>query len=832
MSRAQGERRNTRLTGDGEDRMTYDQLQRGSTRSQRSRLAAIRVSDLLRHCTFRQLLAIILWCPWLSGSVTAVERTIDFDRDIRPIFAQNCLVCHGPSESEAGLRLDSQEGATTRLESGMRAVVPRRAAESELLTRVTSQDPDSRMPPEGDGLSSAEVSKLRRWIDEGANWQSHWAYRPLTTAPIPTPSNQSWSFEPLDEFVLDRLENANIEPSAQATRFQLLRRLYLDLIGLPPSWPDVRRYVHDRRPDADERVIDRLLASPQFGERWGRHWLDKARFADSDGYEKDNVRPHAWRYRDWVITAINEDMPFDRFTICQLAGDLLPDASPDQLLATAFHRQTLTNTEGGTDQEQWRVAAVMDRAETLGTVWLGLTVGCARCHSHKYDAIAHREYYQLYGYFNNADETTAELPTSKAAQLDFKETESRYVAKIRSLESKLARARDSTESADFESLKKQLDEAKQKAPKSPKLTVRVITERMKDRRMTHVLRRGDFREPLDSVEPGTLSTLPPLQIPDDGRRSSDRLDLARWLVSGKNPLPPRVLVNHLWRNMFGEGLVRTMNDFGVRGERPTHPGLLDYLAGEFVRLQWSRKTLIRRIALSATYQQRSTHRPELAEVDPTNRLLYRQNRFRVEAELIRDSALAVSGLLVERIGGPSVFPPIPDSITALTYNSSFQWKTSTNGDQYRRELYTFFKRTAPHPNLITFDCPDSNVTSVERDRSNTPIGALVVMNNPIYFEASRALAGRLLMQEAVDDATRIRHAVRMVLGRESRGGEVSVMQGLLDDNRRWYADHPAEAELAIAKVAKRNSATPLVDEAAWVALARCLLNLDEFVTRE
>ena len=788
----------------------------------------------MHDTTARRTAAVFRWsfCFVLGGlcPANANERTSDFDRDIRPIFAQNCLLCHGPSESEAGLRLDSRTAATQRLESGATAVVSGDPSASELLIRVLSRDPDQRMPPEGEPLSPEQISKLRRWIAQGANWQIHWAYRPLESGPLPIPSLRSWSRDPLDTFVLFGLEQHGLDPSTAASRTLLFRRLSLDLIGLPPAWSQLVRYVDDGRPDADERVVDRLLASPHFGERWGRHWLDKARYADSDGYEKDNVRPLAWRYRDWVIGAINDDMPFDRFTICQLAGDLLPAASQQDRLATAFHRQTLTNTEGGTDKEQWRVAAVMDRTETLGTVWLGLTVGCARCHSHKYDAITHREYYELYAFFNNGEETKAEVSASRASHLDFAARQARHAAAVETLESRLETARKGAASAEVMALEKQLAEEKEKSPKSPELAVRVISERSQEPRTTHILRRGDFREPLEKVQPGTLSTLPP--ISREANATQGRLQLARWLVGGENPLPPRVLSNHLWRNMFGEGLVRTMNDFGVRGERPTHPRLLDYLASEFVSTGWSRKTLVRRIALSATYRQRSVHRPELADLDPTNRFLYRQNRFRVEAEVIRDSALAVSGLLVKRIGGPSVFPPIPESITDLTYNSSFRWNTSTGGDQYRRELYTFFKRTAPHPNLITFDCPDSNVTNVHRDRSNTPTGALVVMNNPIYFEASRALAERLLAQGSVDDQARIRHAVRIVFGREPTPEELSVMQDLLHDNRRWYSGHADQAALTVGAENRPRGSERVVESAAWVAVARCLLNLDEFVTRE
>ncbi len=536
----------------------------------------------------------------------------------------------------------------------------------------------------------AKSKNCKQWVAGGARFEQHWAYRPFDPGPPPAVQDPSWCRNVIDRYVLARLERQGVTPSPEADRYTLIKRLYYDLLGLPPSMREADAFADDESPAAYTQLVDRLLSSPHFGERWGRHWLDKARYADSDGYEKDNPRPDAWRYRDWVLNAINRDLPFDRFTVEQLAGDLLPDCDEMARLATAFNRQTLTNTEGGTDQEEFRVAAVMDRTETLGTVWLALTVGCARCHSHKYDTITQDEYYQLFAFFNNGDETTIEVAAS--------------------------------------------------ATSDEKMSVRVISQRTAEPRTTHVLHRGDFLQPSHAVQPDALSALPKLQARQEDSDSPDRLDLARWLVSGNNPLPARVAVNHLWSQLFGEGLVRTMNDFGIRGESPTHPRLLDWLARSLIENHWSRKQLIRTIALSSTYRQSSRHRPQLADVDATNRLLHRQNRFRVEAEIIRDVTLAASGLLSGRIGGPSVFPPIPPSITDLTYNSSFKWETSEGEDRYRRGLYTFFKRTAPHPNLTTFDCPSSNVTTVRRQRSNTPIGVLVLLNNEVYAEAARAMA--------------------------------------------------------------------------------------------
>ena len=738
--------------------------------------------------------------------------TVDFTRDIQPLFAKHCLLCHGPDAAQGGLRLHTEAAASAELESGAHGIMPGRPGASEVLARVRSHDPLLQMPPEGDRLTAAEIKTLEAWIAQGAPWDVHWAYRPLSDAPPPEVPEASVtsSVTPtaIDRFVLARLAEAGVNPSPEADRTTLIRRLFYDLVGLPPEPAEVDAFVADTSADAYEQLVDRLLASPHFGERWGRHWLDKARYADSDGYEKDNHRPDAWRYRDWVIRAINDDMPFDQFTIAQLAGDLLPDATPEQQLATAFHRQTLTNTEGGVDREQFRVAAVMDRTETLGTVWLGLSVGCARCHSHKYDQITQREYYALYAFFNNADEVEAQLPEERLA-----------AAAAEAPEPAAAEVSEPTSAEDASS--------PEAAPTT--VPVRVVRERVENRRPTHILRRGEFKQPLDAVSPATFTTLPPLR-PRDGNETPDRLDLARWLVDGSNPLVPRVAANHIWKHLFGEGLVPTMNDFGVRGDPPSHPALLDFLARRLIDSGWSRKALIKEIVMSATYRQASRHRPELADIDPTNRLLHRQNRFRVDAEIVRDISLAAAGLLSTKLGGPSVFPPIPQGVTDLTYNSSFQWKTSEGDDRYRRGLYTYFKRTAPHPNLITFDCPDSNVSNVARDRSNTPIAALVTLNNATFVEAAQALAQQVLSEPDVADSERLILAVRRCIARAPTPGEMADFAALLTTSRTWYAEHPDEATHLIGD--RPAPGMSPAENAAWITVVRIILNLDEFLTRE
>ena len=836
---------------------------------------------------------LIAACLIVSSVATADDANpIDFARDIKPILQARCYECHGAETQEAGLRLDFSKRALAGGDSG-KAIVAGKSGESPLVHRIAGNDPEKIMPPDGEPLSAEQVTLITAWIDQGASWpesadeaagirSTHWAYQPLADVAPPL-IDDAWIQSPIDAFVLAKLREQGIEPSPAADRRMLIRRLSLDLLGLPPEPEAVEAFVNDSSPDAYENLVDSLLASVHFGERWGRHWLDMARYADSDGYEKDNPRPDAWRWRNWVIDAVNADMPFDQFTIEQLAGDLLPDADPMQRLATAFHRQTLTNTEGGTDQEQWRVEAVFDRVETTGAVWLGLTVGCARCHTHKYDQITQREYYELFAFFNNGDETTAEIPISpleveryqrekpphdamlaeaeKALADAFASATERYAAwekqtneaiaaatpdtKLDSIAPKAVRAILAVEAdkrtdeqktairdhfartdAELTPLKTKLDEVRAAAPKSPYVNARIIAQRTEKPRTTHVLRRGDFLSPLEPVDVGTLDVLPEMTAGAD----SPRLALARWLVSTENPLTPRVTVNHIWMHLFGTGLVRTVNDFGVRGEQPTHPELLDWLAREFPRLGWSRKALIKEIVMSSTYRQASTHRLDLAEIDPENRLLARQNRFRIEAELIRDLSLAASGLLSRKVGGPSVFPPLPPDVAALSYANNFKWTASEGEDRYRRGMYTFFKRTAPHPNLVAFDCPDANTATIARATSNTPLQALTTLNEVTFVEAAEAFAKRLLSISAETDAARIGLAFEIALSRSPSDAETDQVTELLAAARGWFGVHPDEAQ-ALTSQHRADGATP-AEAAAWTVVARTLLNLDEFITRE
>ena len=1005
-----------------------------------------------------------------------------FEKEIRPLLKSKCYQCHGPEKQKGGLRLDHRVAAMKGGDSGL-ILVPHKSADSEIYQRVTSEEEAEKMPPAGSKvppLTAAETASIRRWIDTGAEWPSdeptvtklksnHWAFQTIRRPEVPQALHPELVHNAIDAFVQSKLDGKKISPAPEADKYTLIKRLSYDLLGLPPTIAEVDAFVRDLSPNAYEKLVDRLLASPHFGERWGRHWLDMARYADSDGYEKDNPRPNAWRYRDWVIHAINSDMPFDQFTVEQLAGDLLPNATMDQRLATAFHRQTLTNTEGGTDKEQFRVEACVDRVNTTSAVWLGLTAGCAQCHTHKYDPITQAEYYQLFAFFNNGDETDLEVPMSEKAVTEFKVKNAESTKKIQQQERKVAgrrseitanlagyearlvarlkaapedpaqyhpvevtsalsfyggklvkqpdgsfRQEGTTPTADmypvifktdarnitgikielipdeklpnrgpglatdgtcvisevrlyvnnkedFEpplertklilaqgdvsseqylpmsaidgnegtgwksasgtaqrqglvvitekpvdfagttwikviisqqhgssanigrfrmlvrtgrdlgetlgagitealalapdnrtpeqrrklveflleedemgaKLLRELKTLKQEAPASPYMKAAVITQRGKQPRVTHVLRRGDFLQPGQEVPAETLAVLNDLKPRDSTKKTgklADRLDLARWLVDPANPLTARVTVNHFWAKLFGRGIVFTVNDFGVRGDKPSHPELLDWLATELQRLKWSRKAILKTMVMSQTYRQSSVQRAELAEMDPQNNLLARQNRYRVEAEIVRDLSLGVSGLLSHKVGGPSVFPPMPADVAAISYANNFRWKDSPGEDRYRRGMYTFFKRTAPYPSLTTFDCPDFNLACVERGRSNTPLQALTTLNNDSFAETAEAFAKRVLDQPKASDADRLTVAFRTCVARLPQENERRELATLLAGARDWYQKHPEEAAKLTSQ--HRLATVAIPEAAAWTAVTRILLNLDEFLTRE
>ena len=795
-----------------------------------SRLFALATWD--RYCIWAVLMAAQL-VGLASGNPPAA---LDFARDIRPILSDKCFRCHGPDEAsrEADLRLDDRESALSN-EEREPAIVPGKPEASLLMARVTSSDPDERMPPPDSGLtlSPEEVARLERWIAAGAPYEKHWAFRPIRRPEVPV-VRSSWARNPVDRFIEARLQAEGLEPSPPASRRVLARRLWLDLLGVAPRPDEIEAFLGDRHPDAYARLVDRLLASPHFGERWGRHWLDQARYADTNGYTVDSPRS-IWPYRDWVIAAINADMPFDQFTIEQLAGDLLPHPTRDQLVATGFHRNTLVNQEGGVDREQFRVESIVDRVNTTGAVWLGLTVGCGQCHSHKFDPLTQKEYYQLFAFFNHSEDAnsvapTLALPTPEQqralAELDRRIAEAKKLLKsateANKPESSPGGEKSKSNSRDVEKVKTKLKEweGERKRLVAQIPTTMVMRERGK-RREDFVMVRGDFLRRGEPVRPDVPSFLPPLEAQNE---PPNRLDLARWLVRPDHPLTARVFVNRVWMHLMGAGLVETENDFGYQGSPPSHPELLDYLASEFIARGWSLKQLTRLIVCSATYRQSSVWRDDVARVDPRNRLWARQSRHRVEAEIVRDLALSASGLLSRQVGGPSVYPPQPKGVYAFTQRKA-QWPTSQGEARYRRGIYVFFMRSAPYPQLTTFDVPRMNAACTRRTISNTPLQALTLSNNAVFLEAARALGSQLAAIDGTD-AERLEQAWLRCLGRSPTEREQKI---LLEYYRRQMEllQTAPEERAAIAE-----GKTASAQQAAWILVARVLLNLDEFITRE
>lgn len=845
----------------------------------------------------------VCWlAAFLVTPLTVAGQQIVYAQDVEPIFHKKCYGCHGAGQQMSGLRLDDRVAALKGGYSGA-VIVPGNAAGSKLIDRVTNDKNGFRMPPVGPRLTQAETAALKAWIDSGAEWPATgaktalqaaarsqlWSLQQVSRPKPPSVKNAAWVRGPIDAFILSRLESRGIQPSKEASKAVLLRRVSFDLTGLPPTPQELRAFLADERPEAYQEVVDRLLASPHYGERWARQWLDLARYADSDGYEKDLNRPHAWRWRQWVIDSLNAGMPFDQFTVAQIAGDLLPGVSTDLRVATGFHRNTLRNREGGVKEPQTFFEETVDRTNTTATVWLGLTVGCAQCHDHKFDPISQKDYYQMHAFFDNIVEDTIDAPMAgEMGPYLLKRQE--YLKKRQELldahgvpklmpewEEKVRLAaknpgkwpdwditydvmfqmtdggqkvleKDPKERSfkeqemltdyfidwyhfvvpkqrfdelKFRDLKKKLRALKQSYPQLSKASV--IVENPSPH-ASHLRIRGDYQREGIEVKPDGLSALPAIKT----SARATRLDLARWLVSRNNPLTARVAVNRMWQEFFGRGLVRTSDDFGFQGEKPTHPELLDWLATEFMDNGWKSKAMHKLIVMSATYRQASNVRPELKEVDPTNELLSRQNRLRLPAESIRDSALLASGLLYAAVGGKSVFPPQPAGIAELTYAwETDRWTDSTGPDRYRRGLYIHYQRTAPYPLLVNFDAPDRNTSASSRRRSTTPLQALNLLNDPVFLEAAQAAAVRILTEAPTRD-DRVDYAFELCLSRKPTARERELA---LESFRAQRAILDADPQSARALTTFQDDSADRVEIAAWVLLARELMNLDEFVTR-
>ncbi|HEV7999758.1 MAG TPA: DUF1549 and DUF1553 domain-containing protein, partial [Planctomycetaceae bacterium] len=687
---------------------------------------------------------------------------------------------------------------------------------------------DERMPPAdaNSTLSKEQAEILTQWIAQGAPYSRHWSFEKPTRPKLPRPNaiadRSEWPANPVDLFVAAKLHDAGLSPSPPADSYVLIRRLSLDLRGLPPTPEEVDEFVQDADDGAYERLVNRFLSDPAFGERWARPWLDLARYADSAGYASDPLRT-IWLYRDWVINAFNANLPFDQFTIEQLAGDLLPTATTEQLVATAFNRNTMTNTEGGTDDEEFRVAAVKDRVDTTMDVWMGLTIGCAKCHSHKFDPITQAEYYQFFAIFNQTadNDQPDESPTLSFPSAEAARQREAIDAQIAALKKRASSKKDPKLAAKIARLAR----LKRRDPSVP-----VMRDLPRDkRRETHVMIKGNFLVPAEAVGPGVPTFFG--SLPKGS--SADRLAMARWLVDRSNPLTARVAVNRIWSQIFGQGIVETEEDFGTQGRPPSHPELLDYLAVEYQQQGWDTKALIRRLVTSATYRQASRETPDITQRDPANRLYGRAPRFRMEAEMVRDQALALSGLLSQKMKGPSVFPPQPDGLWRAAFNGSDRtWATSPGPEAHRRGLYTFWRRTIPYPSMTTFDAPSREVCSVRRVRTNTPLQAFVTLNDPVYVEAARALSQRIMLEGGLSPRERCRYALRLCLARPPKPEQVAELEALLLDERRHYqADLPAAHALATGTEGKLPAGLDAADLAAWTVVANVLLNLDGVLTK-
>ncbi len=788
-----------------------------------------------------------------------MAQTVSFNRDIRPILAENCFYCHGQdaNKRKANLRLDDRESVLSA-----KIVIPGDASASELIRRVHAADADEIMPPPGSNrrLSAEQKALLEKWIDEGAAFETHWAFVAPKRPKLPSHRDTSNS-NAIDSFITEKLSGTSLAPSPPAKRPTLIRRLYADLIGLPPTPEEVNAFVEDSHPQAYERLIDRLLASPHYGERLALPWLDAARYADSNGFQQDGDT-WQWIWRDWVVDALNDDLPFDDFTTWQLAGDLLPNATLDQQIASGFNRNHLLNGEGGAIPEEQRFVVLFDRMDTTATTWLGLTMACAQCHDHKYDPITMHDYYSLMDAFNQVPETGTPQRQStriRVAKPFVEVPTEENKARIAAFEKKIKVADEETETyvkAAFEGWRaakpngdrKTFDEkvrpnllkenpAKKRADqlrrelanyKGDQIPRPMIMSDAK-KRDTHILDRGAYLSPREQVIFATPAFLPPLA----DQAPKNRLGLAQWLLSPEQPLTARVQVNRMWQHFFGTGLVKTSEDFGVQSEFPLHGRLLDWLAIEFREDGWSQKAMHRLLLTTTTYQQSSRVTSQHLDRDPENRLHARASRFRMPSMLLRDWALASSGLLDRRISGQPVYPYQPDNVweaLAITKERDFTYPASSGADLYRRSLYTFWRRTVQPANM--FDASSRQACRVRQSTNNTPLHALTTLNDPTWVEAARHLASRV-MKTSDHHGQWLNSAFRLVLGRAPTTDDRRRLRRAFSKQEKHFAAHPADADalLAVGASAKSGAKNPIA-YAALTAVCLAIFNFDESLTRE
>ena len=767
--------------------------------------------------------------------IVAADEDARFNRDIRPILADRCFACHGPDSGtrKADLRLDTQEGAHDWV------IVPGDAESSEVIARVTSDDPEVRMPPavsKKPPLTTEQVELLRKWINAGAEYEPHWAYIPPQRPAVPNISGANPARNDIDRFLLANVESLGVTPAPEAARATLARRLCFDLTGLPPTPAEVDEFVNDSRPDAYEQMVDRLLASPAFGERMATWWFDLVRFATTVGYHGDQdhrITP----YRDYVIKSFNENLPFDQFTIEQLAGDLLPNPSMWQLVATGYNRLLQTTHEGGAQDGEYRAIYLADRVRNFSETWLAGSMGCAQCHDHKFDPYTQEDFYSLAAFFADVDEYGSfssvggnSIPTERPPEM-LAWTLPVY-ERMQELDSRIAK-QEQTLVGLLKDWEKQRDELvklkKERVDLEAQFMPTMVTKAVPPREI-RILARGNWMDTSGKiVQPRTPHFL--RQI-DTGGRRANRLDLAQWLVARDHPLTARVVVNRLWKVYFGTGLSKVLIDIGTRGEVPPNQELLDWLAVEFMDSGWDIEHMVRLMVTTSAYRQSSLPRPEVDAIDPDNRLLARQSRYRLDAEQIRDSALAVSGLLVNKLGGEIVKPYQPQKYYSALNFPERDYSPSTGTDQFRRAIYVHWQRQFLHPWLLAFDAPTREECTAQRPISSTPTAALVLLNDPSFVEAARALAAEALAKAPNDDTERIQWAWRQVLGRTPAPAEAGVLATLLNKHRQEYAaDAKAVEAILTVGISPRPEKVDATELAAWTSVSRVLLNLNETITR-
>lgn len=830
---------------------------------------------------------LLLACALVPATARAAEPTVDFARDVRPILSSQCFQCHGPDEKtrKAKLRLDVRDEA---IKAG--ALVPGKPDASELITRICTTEEDLRMPPakaKKPALTAAQISTLKKWIADGAKYTDHWAFAKLTRPEAPKP--KAATANPVDAFILAKLEKEGVAPAKEADRVTLIRRLSFDLTGLPPTPDEVRAFVNDTDPKAYEKLVERLLASPHYGERMAVWWLDLVRYADSAGYHSDNpinVAP----FRDYVIRSFNDNKPFDQFTIEQLAGDLLPNATLQQKVGSAYNRLLQTTEEGGAQAKEYIAKYSADRVRNYGQVWLGGTLMCAECHNHKFDPYSQADFYAVAAFFADIQEPAignrgpgTPVPASAeqeaqlaklteavpAAQAKLGAAAKKYVegenafADAETWPAPKGAKKDAVVPADVKAVLAKPSEKRTPAEVAKLVTFardnapplkaerdavaaavkaktdfenalpRVLMTQSGPPRTVRVLPRGNWLD--DSgpeMKPNTPAFLPPLPPLAAGQGRYTRLDLAKWTVSRDNPLTARTTANRLWRVFFGYGIARSLEETGIQGELPTHPELLGYLASEFAA-KWDVKALVRLMVTSATYRQSSVETPAVRERDPMNKLFARQTRARLDAEFIRDTALSVSGLLNPQIGGRSVKPYQPAGYWAALNFPTREWQKDSGDKVYRRGMYTHWQRTFPHPAMVAFDAPSREECTCDRPKSNIPQQALVLLNDPEFVEAAKAFAVKTLKDGGAGDGARVLWAFERATGRVAKPEEVQVLLAVLNKHRKQFADKPEDAKklLGVGDLAPPKDTKP-EELAAWTSVCRVILNLHETITRQ